>query len=135
MHKNLNFTGRTNIWATTIELIKKNFLMGYGVQPSSIRVLIYKNINAVNSHNEFLEILYHGGIILGSIFFYIIFMVCKKLNTYKEHVVAKLGTILLFTYFVMMLMESYRYSLFMYLFIVLYNIDLIIGDKGDNTHA
>lgn len=135
MHKNLNFTGRTNIWATTIELIKKNFLMGYGVQPSSIRVLIYKNINAVNSHNEFLEILYHGGIILGSIFFYIIFMVCKKLNTYKEHVVAKLGTVLLFTYFVMMLMESYRYSLFMYLFIILYNMDLIISDKGDNTHA
>ncbi len=62
-------------------------------------------------------------------------MVCKKLNTYKEHVVAKLGTVLLFTYFVMMLMESYRYSLFMYLFVILYNMDLIISDKGDNTHA
>ena len=135
LHKNLNFTGRTNIWSTTIELIKKNFLLGYGVQPSTIRVVIYNNINAVNSHNEFLEILYHGGIVLCSVFVYMIYLIIKKLNANKEHTVAKLGTILLFTYFVMMLMESYRYNLFMFLFVILFNIDLIINEKRLTNNA
>lgn len=135
LHKNMNFTGRTNIWSTTIELIKRNFLLGYGVQPSSIRVVIYNNINAVNSHNEFLEILYHGGIVLGSVFFYMIYLIVKKLNSNKDSIVAKLGTVLLFTYFIMMLMESYRYSLFMFLFVILYNIELIIDEKRKFENA
>ena len=93
---------------------------------SSVRYNKTKIIKSYHAHNELLEITYQFGILGVFLFLLILFKSCKKLWIYKDFELTKLLSVLLFSMLIVFLSESYSYEYFMYLFVVVFNIDKLV---------
>lgn len=127
--KNLTFTNRTYIWDDTIYYIKNKLLIGYGVESTSTRY--YKGIHfrAFHAHNQFLEILYTGGICLFAVFMYIMYISFKELIKFKEEKLVKLISIIIFAFLIMMISESYDLKMIFLILVCSYNIKYLLNNK------
>ena len=105
LHKNITFTGRTDIWDIAIMLIKRSPVFGYGVYEG--HGLIFTRGQYYYSHNAVLEVLLQGGVV--SLFFYAAIFGIAAASLYKnrKYPVSQIITFGIFTIFVMMLMEAY----------------------------
>lgn len=121
--KSLTFTGRTRIWDRNISYIKQNWL-GYGYEEEAIRKL--KNDGFAHAHNQILEVLYQGGILLLLSFASIFYFLGKSLMRFKEHKYAKVTSLFVFMVMISMLMEVFRTDYFWIIYMVAYHIGSII---------
>lgn len=134
LEKDITFTGRTFIWDYTIRYFKQKPFLGYGVEETIIRLEKYANsnaINPVNAHNQLLEILYQGGIVLFIMFIGIIKQSSEKLYKYKENIISKIISYAIFSLLITMLTEVFKLENFIILLTLGYNIEKIIknGEK------
>lgn len=130
--KSLTFTGRTNIWDTTIEHIKNNYIIGYGVEKASTRVMKNLNQYATHAHNHILEVLYKGGIPLLLVFSYLLLLVGKKLIMYKDTIISKTISFSILIFLTMMLVEA-RDTLNLYILLILgYYVNKIVEVINSN---
>lgn len=128
LHKNLTFTGRTYIWDSTLELISRRKVIGYGVETSFIRTFKLGNKNATHAHNHILEIVYKSGIIGMIIYMYILYIVGKSLNYYKKNIISAIISFSILIFFIMMLIEARDKMQFYIILIMGYFIKYIIDD-------
>jgi len=129
LHRNINFTNRTYIWDYVISFIKNKPLLGYGVENSFVRynkTLYYQSFHA---HNQILEIIYKSGFIGLISFIIIIIMSIRQLYENKDNIISKMLSIILFSYFVMMLTEVYSYEYFIFILVVCYNIKNLVKES------
>ena len=85
-HKDLTFSHRTIIWDQALETIRENPVFGHGMADSVNVFLVnhdYSGKNndvwtSISAHNEILQLLYYGGVILILIFFLIYFVALNK---------------------------------------------------------
>lgn len=104
MHKNLSFTGRTEIWDYAMSLIRSSFLTGYGYYYGN--GIVVRNNNLYSTHNGVLEVMVRGGFI-ALVFFLIIYVIAGiKLNK-NGHKTACLISAALFAFMTMMLAETH----------------------------
>lgn len=137
LHKDITFTGRTHIWDFTFEYIKQKLLLGCGVESTQTRLIKYADthvIGAVNSHNQILETIYQGGIILLLVFVYIISLSIKKLEKNKKNICTKILICTTFALFVAMLTEVFNMQIIFILLLLGYHVDKIIKEtKGEKN--
>lgn len=123
LEKSLTLTGRTLLWDITLAYIKRNPVLGYGIETTVVRGL--KNGKGANhpfslhAHDRILEILYRGGIILLIIQIIILILACRKAMKHKESVEVQILSFSLFLYLTGMLTEYYDYSPFFWGFMVM----------------
>lgn len=112
LHKNISFTGRTDIWDIAIALIKRSPMLGYGVYEGH-GLIFYRN-QFYYAHNAVLEVMLQGG--LFALFFFIMMLVFSAifLNKYKTHPAAQIITFTIFAMMCMMLMEAYLSFIWFY---------------------
>lgn len=67
LHKQVTLTGRTEIWAIAIDILRRSPIWGYGFSNGGAFVNLYSF--TATAHNQLLQIGYYGGII-GVILFY-----------------------------------------------------------------
>lgn len=73
--KDATLSARTRIWQTTFELLQDHLMLGYGaLRGSAIEILLYFP-GMTNVHNTFLTVFLFGGVVLCSIFVFILFKV------------------------------------------------------------
>lgn len=127
--KNLTFTNRIYIWDDTIYYIKQKFLIGYGIESNYVRY--YKGIHfrAFHAHNQFLEILYTGGIILFAEFLYILHISFKELIKFKNEKLVKIISITIFSFLIMMIVESYDLKMIFLILVCAYNIKYLLSNN------
>ena len=135
LKKDLTFTGRTLIWDNTIKYIKRRPFFGYGVEPYDIRGLKNNNLAAIFAHNQILEIIYQGGLILYVLYSYLMLIIYKKFKEYKDNNVIKIFSIYFLALFIMMLTEVYNNPTIFMMYMIAANIDLLIkfkeGEKNE----
>jgi O-antigen ligase len=119
LHKDLTFTGRTYIWDSVIETIKYKLILGHGL------VTFHYMANVYTTHNSLLDLLYKTGIIGFVSYIIIIYKSLKELYKYRDYKIAKFISIVLFTYFIMMLTEAYPYDFIIFILISVYLCFLI----------
>lgn len=78
-HKSATFTGRVLLWERYIELIWEHVIFGHGNTSVQERAAETSISWSVHAHNQFLEILYEGGIVLFLLFVIIIMIFSKRL--------------------------------------------------------
>lgn len=117
-NKDATFTGRTMIWKQTIKLIKMHPFLGYGLEPSQIRVLKISDVAAVNSHNMILEIIYNGGILLMLVFGYFWLKLCKYVDDYSKNNNQILKSVLI-AYLIELLTEVFPFEVFLWILILI----------------
>lgn len=81
--KDATFTGRVPIWRAILILIKEKPLMGYGLRSVSENIRMTGVSYYLNAHNQVLELLYTGGVILLAVFI-IILVLCFIRNNKKK---------------------------------------------------
>lgn len=108
MHKSSDLSDRASIWSTTIDSISNNWLIGYGILPSSERVDMYDGMNAaVHSHNMILEVLFIGGAVLTVVFILLNFSVIKSLYLHRDITTAKVLAVSYFALNLAVIVEVY----------------------------
>ncbi len=115
LKKDLTFTGRTYIWNSVIELIKKKPLLGYG---NNIFVF---NKHILSTHNTILDILYKTGI-FGMIPYLLLCLIIIKKVQFEKNKFSFIISTFLFSLFIMMLTEAYTINFYFYVFIIALNI-------------
>ena len=110
LHKDLTFTHRTEFWDTAYSLIAGHWFVGLGVPIEKGHIWsIYYN-KFFYGHNIAIELLLVGGILLLAAFLVALFFCGRRVISVKNHPWATLVSALLFSFFIVMLMESYYQS-------------------------
>ena len=95
------FTGRTTLWRLAVQKILKRPLFGYGYTSGNIAIWG----GYFSSHNMFLEIIIHGGLVLLFIFLYILriaFKILKSVATPYHNIIS----LAIVSYLIVGLMET-----------------------------
>jgi O-antigen ligase len=75
-------TGRTHFWAVTLDIIKQNPLVGAGLGAYGVIYTKYDTRNGLfrleQAHNDYLQVLSDGGIVLAVLAFAFVAMLCWK---------------------------------------------------------
>lgn len=80
LHKDLTFTGRTDIWAMVLLYISQKPLWGWGIIESETGASMMKNLSFVNAHNQWLQVLWQGGIFLFVIYAFLYVLLLRRLS-------------------------------------------------------
>lgn len=129
-HKDITFTGRTEIWEKSIFFIKNKPILGYGLESSEIRVKKMNDISGLNCHNMLLEILYDGGIILFILFLNFWLKICKALDNYSQNNNQILKSIFV-VYLVELFTEVFAFEILLWIFILIYETSYQMGNKEE----
>lgn len=82
LKKDLSMTGRTMIWDQAVNVIKKHWILGYGIPTGTTMSNRLNNLAAVTTtQNGFLDVVYTGGIILFTAL--ILIFVCVSIHVKK----------------------------------------------------
>lgn len=82
--RDLTFTSRTFIWERVFQLISQNIVFGSGQVSSDYASMVLGAHSFVNAHNQYLQILWQGGIVQLFIFVGIIFAVAHSIYHEKN---------------------------------------------------
>lgn len=124
--KDPTFTGRTDIWDKSLDYIKAQPFLGYGLEPSQIRTIKMNNIAALNCHNMLLEILYDGGLVLFSVFCIFWKKICEKVDNFSRNNDQILKSLLI-AYMIELLTEAFSFEILLWIFILV----ICIANKGN----
>ena len=133
LHKDLTFTGRTDIWSRAIRFIEKSPIIGYGNESNLVRTFKFSSKSSVHCHNMILETFYQGGILGGILFASFIGIVINKINKINNIKAYNFIVWTILTYFVALFTEVYSFEVIMWVFIILGNLNNIdaIQKKGE----
>ena len=120
LHKDITLTGRIYIWDKALEYIKYKPLYGYGNISFKFNEYIY------STHNAIIGILHKVGIIGLMSYIVVVFQSIKKIWENRNTYIAKLISVVLFSYLVMMLTEAYNFNYYMYIFVIAYDISFVL---------
>lgn len=99
-------SGRTTVlWPKALRMIGERPLFGYGVYPGEWYVNIFGNRSMSHVHNQFLQVLLDGGLVL--LFVYVLWVIytAKKLTNSKELKSSQIVALCSFVIFVMATVE------------------------------
>lgn len=105
--KDISFTGRTIIWENAISWIKKSPVIGWGFE--DVRDISYKlggNINFVNCHNFFLDVIYKGGFIAFVVLLIFFMSVYSEFRVLEERINISFCFFVLIAIFMLFLIEA-----------------------------
>lgn len=106
--KDGNLSGRANIiWPRAFIYIKENLWFGYGVLSSERHVNMLGMPAAIHAHNQILEIILTGGLVLLIVFFIILIVSGVKMMKYRNLVVTQILGLSVFIILVMVSFEVF----------------------------
>ena len=113
--KDATFSNRTVLWSNALNWFAQSPLVGNGVE--SAEILVVKIGHASGGHNEFINMLYTGGLLHFGFFCALLVVAVRPLWRNKELIPARIISIAIFCMLVLQLMRgcSEVYWLSMYL--------------------
>jgi len=109
------FNGRNAIWENALKLIKERPILGYGIDGVLIKVYWGSEMNY--AHNQFLQNLLDGGVILCMAFYAMLFVYTSYINriVLKKYIVMTNATLIAFL--CVMIFDSTTSYCYMYIFL------------------
>lgn len=96
------------IWPNTIDYISRHLMSGVGVWKINDRRAIYRGVyGAIHAHNQFLEILFVGGLILLIAYILIHYLILRKMDTNKELNTSQILAASMFIIYIMCTVEVF----------------------------
>lgn len=116
-----DLNGRGFIWKEVFDLLKSNYVFGYGAQGALITVFwsawIGDGTGMNYAHNDILQLLLDGGIILVLIFFIFIYHCIKNVKNLDDVLFKSIINIMLILYFLIMTFESTTNYFYIFIFL------------------
>ena len=109
LHKDITFTGRTDIWRLTMTYFWEKPLLGHGLMNTEDLYLV---LTASHQHNYYLHILFQGGLFSFAVFLYIINHCRKAIRNCENYYLTIISSFALFSFFIIFIAESYDDNLY-----------------------
>ncbi|MCU9613188.1 O-antigen ligase family protein [Caldibacillus lycopersici] len=116
--KDLTFSNRVIIWENAINLISKNWLVGYGVIEQGELAGLLGMYSATHSHNFYLQLVLNGGVISLILFVGAQVYLIKCLRKYNKHGIVALMVIAMVAFNIISSTEILNYPQIIILFSV-----------------
>ncbi|MBQ7410038.1 MAG: O-antigen ligase family protein [Clostridia bacterium] len=116
LHKSVSLTGRTEIWDLSYDYIDDNLFFGHGYKNDGN--FVYWRGEYWQGHNQFIQILYEGGIVNLIIFVILLYSAIPKIKEVNKEY--RIMISFLFSYVVMMISEIYAYYPTLYAFLAIF---------------
>lgn len=110
--KDLTLSGRIGLWSSSIEMIKENWLIGWGNKNNG--AIILRDYYYWYAHNIVLDILLEGGVITLSSFIVLLGILAKQIKPYLSINRVKTCLIVMIIFMIINLTESYFSSIYFY---------------------
>ena len=104
-HKDLTFSNRTNAWIAAFSGFLKNPIHGTGILTSESAKEVLGSLSYMQAHNEWLQCLWQGGIILFVIVTVMFLAVAKRINKIVDSKLKVVANLFLVSIFVEMAFE------------------------------
>ena len=117
--RSITFTGRTEIWERTIQMITENPILGYGIQPEEVRGKMMDLWDGVKAHSFILEQQYCFGIIGTVLMIVFCGILFRALYRFRKQPCAGAMCLGMACYALLMLMESHINNMQMYSYLFL----------------
>lgn len=111
---------RMTLWDKYCQLILKKPIFGYGVELPIVRQLKVEIDWAYHAHNQFLDILYKGGIVNLLLFILIVFIAGKNLYRFRETEESKIISLAFLGWCLHGLVEPFMSPFLMGMFVIAY---------------
>ena len=118
-HKDLTFSNRTNAWIAAFSGFLKSPIHGTGILNSESAKEVLGSLSYMQAHNEWLQCLWQGGIILFIIVTVMLITVAKQINKISDSKLKAAGTFFLIAIFVEMAFEVWLGSQLTWIMILL----------------
>ena len=122
LDKDLTFSGRTEIWDLSIKSFYKSPVFGYGIEDLTETI---RKISINSSHNQYLWILYRGGLVHFLPFIVMLFSVVKRLYEKRNIAYVRVTAIALCTIFIMWQFEAISTHSIMILLVFAYHVGYV----------
>ncbi len=107
LHKDITFSGRIDIWNKALIYFKLHPIIGIGRVDSIKRTLM---LGASSTHNQFLNFLFEGGVLLLLYIFALIFVVSKRILKCTDTKIKNIFISTMISYAFMWITEPFSYS-------------------------
>lgn len=131
--KDITFTQRTAKWYAAGKLFSESQLIGYG-NVSSDWYLANLTPDAVGPHNFICALLINGGLVLLTLFLFIVYNSYRPVAKIRDHYIITL-TLGIALFYIMQLMEVYPYFFNFYLFVLVYFYPYYANIPNEKIHA
>ena len=133
--KSMNLSGRTEIWNIANDIVRKKLVFGYGMADNGGFVW-WGYVNSPKSywqaHNQWLQLLYDGGLVALVLFILMILYSEKKLKE-ANGIVVSIHLACLLAFMVMMVAEIYSYTPYFYIMIFLgQHLQMFLKENNPN---
>lgn len=133
--KDLTLSKRTILWDITMKAISNKMLLGYGWQDIDKRHFMYNSKTIISAHNQILEYMYIGGLILIAIYIYIIYNINKETKKNQNKKIAEYISSSFFTLQIIYLTEVFINPLiYLIILIPLYQNSLFAMKNTNDKH-
>lgn len=122
LRKDVLLSNRTGLWDITIGDVLQRPFFGWGYQSESVRHLQYDSATIITAHNQILEILYQGGILLLLVYIGILTLAGWRLMVLKKDKFAQVLAVIFFGLQVAQITEVFTSPLIYSLFLFAYHI-------------
>lgn len=124
--KKLDLTYRTNLWDRALSAIAKHPIIGLGEQTNDVKHQFYNSSSIITAHNQILEYLYVGGIVLLILYILINLYIAKKTWKIRNNEAVQVTTAMYFALQIALIAEVYTdATIFMIYFCAYYIGNLI----------
>lgn len=129
-HKSIDLTNRTDLWDRAFIAIRQHIFAGWGEQIDEVKHNLYGSQSIVSAHNQILEYLYIGGIVLLALYIIINFMLATKLHRSYNSVIIQIASGMYLALQVALVVEVYTDTIIYMLYFLLWYIDELGKNKS-----
>ncbi|MDU4884834.1 O-antigen ligase [uncultured Clostridium sp.] len=133
LKKDINLTYRTGLWDRALNAISQHPIMGWGEQSYDVKHQLYSSNSIISAHNQILEYLYIGGIILIILYLIINIMLVKKTMRYSRFEVTQIVSALYLALQIALIVEVYVDPSMYMIYFMVWHIDSICK-KNQNVN-
>lgn len=130
LHRSIDLTYRTDLWDRAFSAIQQYLFTGWGEQTNEVKHALYNSQSIISAHNQILEYLYIGGIVLLLLYVIINLMLATKLHRMDKSSVVQIASGIYLALQIALIVEVYTDAIIYMLYFLLWYIGDLMGNNS-----
>lgn len=130
LHKSIDLTYRTDLWDRAFSAIQQHIFTGWGEQVNAVKYVLYNSQSVISAHNQILEYLYTGGIVLLALYIVLNLRLATKLYRMDNSGTVQIASGIYLALQISLIVEVYTDTIIYMLYFLLWYIDDLIRNDS-----
>lgn len=130
LKKSIDLTYRTDLWDCAFSAIRMHPIVGWGEQVNEVKYALYHSQSIITAHNQILEYLYTGGIVLVVLYIIINLILANKIQKLEKSTIVQIASGMYIALQVALMVEVYTDGIIYMIYFILFYIEYIVFDKN-----